>query len=909
MKKANSSMCANMIRFMMAGMLLYLIAITTFTAHGAPLRSKGVPSGWIEDFNAAKIAAAKENKHILMCSIASDTHWGKKMYNEVYSQGKFSGKLKKQFVLMMVDMARDSKNLSKVALVQNLDLRNRYSIWGSGNCCVVDKDGNSLKHFNIEGDALACWIRVESVTRDIPPPLPVKQTAVGARTGNAPRVVQPPPTIRPPTATPAPTPVRSMTPSAHLREGNRLASVGEWSEALMHFKQSGGRLAKIAEYEAGSKASSVKLADAWWKAMSLAPDAKTRLAYQSHAAHLYRTALAEGGLSKDAAGTAAQRGAEKGNSLYCVIDLSGGVNAASYPVSYLDDVPEVGWSEVYKTRKIVLRRIEPGTFIMGENQSDESRRVTITRPFYMGVFEVTQKQYELVTGNNPSKFQGAMRPVGNLSFNDIRGDAKVHNWPNVHTVDANSFVGRIRARTGLNIDLPPETEWEYACRAGTTSKFNNGGNGEDDWIKVGRVPPNQSELGWLEPKKFQYDHKPDGKGGYDSYCTVVGMYLPNAWGLYDMHGNLWEWTLEWAPLGSRDGTKKVAKGGCFDSPLFHCTSSSFRRHAPHDKWRQGGFRLFISATGESEGHRSQQKRHTDSVSVVSSQLDVPAVSKPTVPDVAKGQYCVIDLSRGASASSYPVSYLNAMPGNGWSDEFKTSKMVLRRLPAGSFVMGPNQKDTSRLTSIEKPYYIGVFEVTQKQWELVTGGNPAVMKGAMRPVENVSMDTVCGGTEINAASFLGRLRSRTKLAFDLPTEAQWEFACRAGTTSAFNNGCDSEYEEMWQLGRFYLNQGKTLKMLVQADPSCHQRPDGRGGCKEGHTEVGSYMPNDWSLYDMHGNVAEMCHGRNGWCVVRGGAWSDSTYRQGHCRLVSSARVDQSSDTHHVSLGLRLVFVVP
>ena len=77
MKKANSSMCANMIRFMMAGMLLYLIAITTFTAHGAPLRSKGVPSGWIEDFNAAKIAAAKENKHILMCSIASDTHWGK----------------------------------------------------------------------------------------------------------------------------------------------------------------------------------------------------------------------------------------------------------------------------------------------------------------------------------------------------------------------------------------------------------------------------------------------------------------------------------------------------------------------------------------------------------------------------------------------------------------------------------------------------------------------------------------------------------------------------------------------------------------------------------------------------------------------------------------------------------------
>ena len=269
---------------------------------------------------------------------------------------------------------------------------------------------------------------------------------------------------------------------------------------------------------------------------------------------------------------------------------------------------------------------------------------------------------------------------------------------------------------------------------------------------------------------------------------------------------------------------------------------------------------------------------------------------------------MIDLSGGSSASSYPVSYLDSMPEEGWIGEYKTSKMVLRRLPAGSFVMGANQNDASCVTAIEKPFYIGVFEVTQKQWELVTGDNPALMKGATRPVENVSMNTVCGGKEIGEASFLGRLRSRTKLDFDLPSEAQWEYACRAGTTSWFNNGCNNEYEEMWQLGRFYLNQGKGLKMLVPADPLCHQRPDGLGGYKEGHTEVGSYIPNAWWLSDMHGNVAEMCRGKNGWCVVRGGAWSDSTYRQGHCRLVSSASTEMSPDTQHDSLGVRLVFTM-
>lgn len=86
---------------------------------------------------------------------------------------------------------------------------------------------------------------------------------------------------------------------------------------------------------------------------------------------------------------------------YCVIDLSAGADATSYPVSCLDAVPEGGWTDEYKTTKIVLRRIKRGSFVMGTRQSDESCRVTLTKPFSMGVFEVTQRQWELVMGENP----------------------------------------------------------------------------------------------------------------------------------------------------------------------------------------------------------------------------------------------------------------------------------------------------------------------------------------------------------------------------------------------------------------------------------------------------------------------------------------------------------------------------
>jgi hypothetical protein len=214
----------------------------------------------------------------------------------------------------------------------------------------------------------------------------------------------------------------------------------------------------------------------------------------------------------------------EGVPLYCVIDLSAGADASSYPVAYMDEPPSGDFNtDEYKTTKLVLRRVEPGSFKMcGEYD------VTLTKPFYCGIFEVTQKQYALVTGSNPSYYRGDMRPVESVSWNAVRGDSSTYNWPSSENVDSSTFMGRIQARTGLNFDLPTEAQWECACRAGTTSKYNNGGSWDSDLKLLGRYDGNLS----------------DGKGGYSDH-TTVGSYQPNAWGLYDMHGNVWEWCLDW----------------------------------------------------------------------------------------------------------------------------------------------------------------------------------------------------------------------------------------------------------------------------------------------------------------------------------------------------------------------------
>ena len=288
---------------------------------------------------------------------------------------------------------------------------------------------------------------------------------------------------------------------------------------------------------------------------------------------------------------------------YLVIDLSGGTEAASYPVSYLSDVPSGGWSDDYKTTKMVMRLIPAGTYIMGSPQGELGRyasddreaqhKVTLTKPFYAGVFEVTQKQYELVTGSNPSEHKGNARPVERVSYNMLRGTDKGAGWPANNEVDGTSFFGILRAKTGLSFDLPTEAQWEFACRAETTTALNSGKNLTSETTS----DANMDEVG-----RYRYNQN-DGKGGYSQH-TTVGSYLPNAWGLYDMHGNVYEWCLDWYnvsyggnavdPKGASVGTNRDQRGGSWNLNPQNCRSAYRSYNTPiSDGSNQGGFRVFL----------------------------------------------------------------------------------------------------------------------------------------------------------------------------------------------------------------------------------------------------------------------------------------------------------------------------
>ncbi len=513
--------------------------------------------------------------------------------------------------------------------------------------------------------------------------------------------------------------------------------------------------------------------------------------------------------------------------VYMVIDLSGGKNAESYPVSYLDDVPEGGWTQEHKTTKLVLRKVKPGTFSMGSPESELGRssnetkhETTLSEPYYIGVFEVTQKQYVQVMGSNPSHYQGDDRPVDSVSYGSVRGTENGLLWPDSQRVDANTFLGKLRAKTNVDFDLPTEAQWEFACRAGTTTALNNG----TDLSEAEKEDENMDKVGRY------YNDCYDGKGGYNEHA-VVGSYLPNDWGLYDMHGNVWEWCLDWYqedlggdpaldPKGPAEGTERVRRGGAYNNYAKSCRSACRDSLDPsQDNYRQG-FRI------------AARKSH---------------------------EYMVVDLSGGKEAESFPVSYLDRIPDGGWNDEHKTTKLVLKRVSPGSFLMGSpegelgrSQNETQHKVTLTEAFYIAIFETTQKQYQLIAGGNPSTVKRDTHPLETVSYDMLRGtgsgwpaDSKVTGNSLFGKLRAKTNLLFDLPTDAQWEYACRAGTTTALNSGADLSDEKdddnLNKLGRYYYDYD-----------------DGKGGVTNyTHTVAGSYWPNAWGIYDMHGNVWEWC----------------------------------------------------
>ena len=205
--------------------------------------------------------------------------------------------------------------------------------------------------------------------------------------------------------------------------------------------------------------------------------------------------------------------------------------------------------------KLEMVLIPAGEFLMGSSDSDKDaapdkkpqHRVRITKPFYLGKYLVTQEQWEVVMGGNPSHFKGPKNPVEQVSWDDCQ-----------------KFLGKLNKRQGSpagKFALPTEAQWEYACRVGSTTRYYFG----NDEARLG-------DYAWY------------GKNS-DSKAHPVGEKKPNAFGLYDMHGNVWEWCQDWLengyyatsptddPGGPPSGSSRVFRGGSWNSPAEECRSA------------------------------------------------------------------------------------------------------------------------------------------------------------------------------------------------------------------------------------------------------------------------------------------------------------------------------------------------
>jgi formylglycine-generating enzyme required for sulfatase activity len=220
--------------------------------------------------------------------------------------------------------------------------------------------------------------------------------------------------------------------------------------------------------------------------------------------------------------------------------------------------------------KLEMVLVPAGKFMMGSPKKEVGRygdetqhEVTLTKPFYMGKYEVTQEQWESVMGDNPSsRTKGAKYPVTDVSWEDCQ-----------------EFIKNLNGITKGKYRLPTESEWEYACRAGITIAYSFGAK--------------------ITPKDANYYDSKLGKP------VEVGSYKPNAFGLYDMHGNVWEWCEDWKadypkgavidPKGPAKGSGRVLRGGSFLNYVSEARSSYRFDLSPTNRYNGVGFRLARTA--------------------------------------------------------------------------------------------------------------------------------------------------------------------------------------------------------------------------------------------------------------------------------------------------------------------------
>ena len=557
-------------------------------------------------------------------------------------------------------------------------------------------------------------------------------------------------------------------------------------------------------------------------------------------------------------------------------------------VSYNAKVRGGGGLEAGSTKTITLpggAKMEmvwcpPGAFMMGSPEGEKGRYedekrhpVVLKKGFWLAKTEVTQEQWGSVMGSNPAGHRGGNLPVENV------------NWE-----EAQEFC----RKTGLR--LPTEAEWEYACRADSTGPYGGSGRLE--------------EMGWY-----------GGNGGDDTH--PVGQKRGNAWGLQDMHGNVWEWCADWFqedlgsetatdPKGTATGTKRVIRGGAMTSEARGCGSAMRIAATPDSRGNLLGFRPALTGEERTETGRG----------AAGAQGSRTADGKKT---------------RSGDARKAGDKRMFSLPGG--------VKMAVRWCPAGRFVMGSPAGEAGRWddevqheVTLTRGFWLVETEVTQGQWKALMNGETVAdlarkglrddtefdlrgEKQTLRAFWGLDRDADpmnrCGDLDDavpvynvswgEAKAFCRRLTEKGRsegwlpagYSFRLPTEAEWEYACRAGTKRALPNGKDIRIlgecnapaldDIAWYGGNSSVGFEGKRAVDTSTWPD-KQYPGGRAFARK----VGLKAANDWGLRDMIGNVSEWCEDEfaeypsgpvTDYCksnssttlgvprVLRGGSWSN------------------------------------
>ena len=447
----------------------------------------------------------------------------------------------------------------------------------------------------------------------------------------------------------------------------------------------------------------------------------------------------------------------------------------------------------------------PGAFIMGspENEEGHDKRETERRVSLTHGFWMAKTE---VT-------QGQWKSVMGNNPSRMQGnDLPVES---VSWEDCQAFC----QKSGLA--LPTVAKWEYACRAGGTGRY--GGEGDLD------------AMGWYADNSGATTHP-------------VGRKQPNAWGLLDMCGNVAEWCLDASrpeyshasvtnPVRT-SGLERVVRGGTCQSPAIGCRAASEDSAEPSLSYPILGFRpICHDLEAQKQAVMATEKAIADQ-NALSQAVAALGLGKQA------GETKTIPLPKGMAMELVwcPPGIFTMGSPNNEEGRFDDGEWF----PAGK----GHPREKQHQVKLTSGFWLAKTEVTQAQWQSVMGNNPSEFKGENLPVESVTWDDC--------------LRFCQKTGLELPTEAQWEYACRAGSPGPF-----AGTGRLGDMGWYYENSKRATK------------------------PVGKKKPNAWGLYDMHGNVAEWCAD---WFAesLTGPAVNPKGPASGQGRVCRGGHWDQSKD---------------